>query len=307
MGISVVNGQQLVDFENHSLSVESFDNGAAGGGDFEFGDLHLTNLYDDVWGSWNGFAISNMTDNTTAGWVNQYSAYHGSGKSSSNYAVHYPQGTISLDAVGSIDSFFVNTTAYSAISMRDGDAFAKQFGSPNDASGNPDGTNGEDYLRLWVIGENAGNTLKDSIEFYLADYRFSDNSLDYILDDWAKIDLTSFGFDVATVSFRFESSDVGPWGINTPTYFAIDNIHYSMPAGLQENELKVSVYPNPFVDVLCVSGESGELQILNAEGRCIFKAEHDLYSKVSLPDLANGFYVVQLMNEKGTFVQKVLK
>ena len=191
--------------------------------------------------------------------------------------------------------------------MRDGDAFAKQFGSPNDADGNPDGTNGEDFLRLWIIGSDEGETQKDSIEFYLADYRFADNNLDYILDDWAMIDLTNFGFEVAEVSFRFESSDVGTWGINTPTYFAIDDIYYSLPASIQEVELSVSCFPNPMTDVLIVQGESGELSVLNASGQIVFEALHEQLSQLSVADLQPGLYFVQLTNERGTFVQKVLK
>jgi hypothetical protein len=307
LGSATSVAQNVVDFENHTLSTESYDNGSAGNGDFIFGSLHLTNYYDAGWASWNGFAISNKTDNTTGGWGNQYSAYHGAGKSSTNYAIHYPQGTLSLGTTGSIDSFFVSTTAYSAISMRDGDAFAKQFGSPNDADGNPDGTNGEDFLRLWIIGSDEGETQKDSIEFYLADYRFADNNLDYILDDWAMIDLTNFGFEVAEVSFRFESSDVGTWGINTPTYFAIDDIYYSLPASIQEVELSVRCFPNPMTDVLIVQGESGELSVLNASGQIVFEALHEQLSQLSVADLQPGLYFVQLTNERGTFVQKVLK
>jgi hypothetical protein len=34
--------------------------------------------------------------------------------------------------------------------------------------------------------------MNDSIEFYLADFRFANNSQDYILKTWEYLDLTSF-------------------------------------------------------------------------------------------------------------------
>jgi len=61
------------------------------------------------------------------------------------------------------------------------------------------------------------------VELMLADYRFVDDSLDFILDEWVFLELTGLGI-VSELRFDFESSDVGLYGINTPTYFAIDNL-----------------------------------------------------------------------------------
>ena len=61
LGSATSVAQNVVDFENHTLSTESYDNGSAGNGDFIFGSLHLTNYYDAGSASWNGFAISNKT------------------------------------------------------------------------------------------------------------------------------------------------------------------------------------------------------------------------------------------------------
>ncbi|HEB89007.1 MAG TPA: DUF4465 domain-containing protein, partial [Deltaproteobacteria bacterium] len=43
------------------------------------------------------------------------------------------------------------------------------------------------------------------------------------LDQWVFQDLSSLGL-VKELGFSFESSDVGSFGINTPQYFAIDNL-----------------------------------------------------------------------------------
>ena len=186
------NAQFVEDLESYSLAADTFDNGASQSGDFIFQEWILNNQYDTAWGgSWSGFALSNMMDDTTAGWGNQYSAYPGSGSNgSSNYAVAYLTPEImGVDSTIFIDSLKITNTTYAAISMRDGDAFAKQFGSIYNAQGVVDSTNGEDYFRVWIIGENYAGS-RDSLLFYLADYRFADSALDYIVDDWVNIDLT---------------------------------------------------------------------------------------------------------------------
>ena len=61
------------------------------------------------------------------------------------------------------------------------------------------------------------------MDFYLADFRFADNALDYVVDSWTWVDLSSLGV-VSSLSFSLASSDVGQFGMNTPAYFAMDNL-----------------------------------------------------------------------------------
>ena len=300
-------GQQILDFESVTLSADSYDNGSSSAGDFVFGQLTLSNVYDAQWGSWNGFSISNMSDNATAGFSNQYSAYHGSGKDgSTNFAVYYPQGTISVAQNGVIEGFYITNTTYAAISMRDGDAFAKQFGSPNDANGIPDGTNGEDYFRVWIIGEN-GSGLRDSVLFYLADYRFADDNDDYIVDTWEYVDLTQLSVNAKTVEFLFESSDVGQWGINTPQYFAIDDISYSVTANVAEIPIEVKVYPNPVVDILTVKADDGEIAIYDLNGSKKFSVENKGITEIDMQAFPSGVYFVEVATRQGSAIVKVIK
>lgn len=300
-------GQQILDFESVTLSADSYDNGSSSAGDFVFGQLTLSNVYDAQWGSWNGFSISNMSDNATAGFSNQYSAYHGSGKDgSTNFAVYYPQGTISVAQNGVIEGFYITNTTYAAISMRDGDAFAKQFGSPNDANGTPDGTNGEDYFRVWIIGEN-GSGLRDSVLFYLADYRFADDNDDYIVDTWEYVDLTQLSVNAKTVEFLFESSDVGQWGINTPQYFAIDDISYSVTANVAEIPIEVKVYPNPVVDILTVKADDGEIAIYDLNGSKKFSVENKGITEIDMQAFPSGVYFVEVATRQGSAIVKVIK
>lgn len=306
-----VSAQSVItsDFEEVTLTPESYDNGSAGNGDFNINGIFFSNYYDSDWMSWYGFSVSNITDNITAGWGNQYSAFTGSGRNSANYGVYYPDGTIYYPGNISIDSFYITNTSYAAISMRDGDSFGKQFGSIYDANGDVDGTNGEDYFRVWVICEDEMLSQKDSVEVYLADYRFANSSEDYILDEWLKVDLTSLGFPVATVSFRFESSDMGTWGINTPTYFAVDDVSFSYFEGLAEIEtFNVEAYPNPVSDKLTVTAPKGEIRILSTNGSIVFESKHDGHIQVDMSGLESGIYILEAINEAGNkSIEKIIR
>ncbi len=171
--------------------------------------------------SWSGFAYADTVDTTTAAFSNEFSAYAGGGAGgSANYGVGYVSN---YDAAPRIDfaaplelagASFTNTT-YAALSMLNGDGFAKRFG----------GTSGDDadWLKLSVTGLDAQDAVTGTVDVYLADYRFADNGLDYVLDDWRYVSLGSLG-TVSALTFSMSSSDVGAFGINTPTYFAIDDI-----------------------------------------------------------------------------------
>ena len=82
--------QKPAGFEDLTLDTESYWNGSDGSGSFTSSNLIFKNSYNADWMSWSGFACSNITDNRTKGWSNQYSAIPGSGyKGSANYAVAY--------------------------------------------------------------------------------------------------------------------------------------------------------------------------------------------------------------------------
>jgi hypothetical protein len=305
---SNLTAQTVIDFENVVLNPETYDNGYAGSSNFSMAGFTFSNVYDAAWGSWNGFSISNVTDNTTAGWGNQYSAFPGFGRNSENYGVYYPEGSIQGNSSQAIDSFYISNTTYAAISMRDGDAYGKQFGSIYAADGTTlDGTNGEDFYRVWVIAEGYSG-IKDSVEVYLADYRFTDNSQDYILDSWIKVDLSTFGIYPYLITFRIESSDAGAFGINTPTYFAIDDVYKSPIQGIDENTIfSIDVYPNPVQDLLTVKGKNGILTLKDINGKTMLSENHFGVSILNLQELTAGIYFLELINSKGKAVQKIIK
>ena len=306
-----INAQNLVDFESYPLGTETFDNGISAPGYFMFNDVYLSNTYDTTWGSWTGFSISNITDTISPGWVNQYSSFPGHGSNDSDqYAVFYGSGFLYFLPSESrvFDSIKITNTTYAAISMRDGDAYGKKFGSTTNASGAVDGTNGEDYFKVWIICEGfAGSNDIDSVEFYLADYRFVDNTQDYIVDKWTNIDLTGLGFHVNKISFRFESSDVSAGYINTPTYFAVDDIAYQYLIGVTElKQEEFKVYPNPGTDILQVEGGEGELALFSLKGALLVSQEHDGTSVMDVSNLDRGVYFLRVFNGNGTFMKRVV-
>lgn len=189
------------------------------------------------WGgmtSWYGVAISNQTDNVAEGsHLNQYtSAAGGDVDATGNYAVVFDMnsGGMSMGSDAAItfnitdqainrqvSGCYVTNNTYVLHSMQNGDGFAKKFGG---ADGND-----PDYYKLTATGLDKEGLTTGSLDFYLADFRFDDNSLDYFVEDWTWFDLSELG-RVASVTFSLSSSDVGDYGMNTPAYFCIDNLGY---------------------------------------------------------------------------------
>lgn len=308
-----ISAQTTIDFEDHPLAgAEMHDNGSDGVGAFDFGGTTFDYNYNASGGYFSGFAISNHTDVTTPGYLNQFSAYTGSGADgSSNFAIFYDfynGGINTNDAAVRIDSFEVTNTTYAYLSMRDGDGYGKEFGSIYDADGLEDGTNGEDFFLLTIYAENYDQTEMDSVEFYLADFRFADSTMDYIVDEWNTIDLTGVGFDVATVRFDFASSDTNSWGIKTPAYIAIDNVSTQSVSGLSTKLAdNFSMYPNPAVDVINVNGGNGTIELRNALGQSILSKNHISNTQIDVSDLQQGVYFITLTDDNGTRTKQFVK
>lgn len=210
----------LVTFDDLSLGAESYWNGSDSSGGFVSGSAYFNNNYDAGWDSWDGFSYSNITDTTKEGMAGQFNAITGTGQGgSANYAVGYVGWAgppiVTLDTAGVVDGLYVTNNNSAYYSMLKGDAFAKRFGG---VSGND-----EDWFLLTITGKDAGGAVTDAIEFYLADFRFADNSADFIVNTWKYVDLSSLG-TVKSLEFALDSSDLGSWGINTPAYFVIDSV-----------------------------------------------------------------------------------
>jgi hypothetical protein len=296
---------QVVTFDSFPLAPESHNDESDDNGVIQAGPVTFFTEYDTQYDYWSsGWTYSNMTDVTTAGYANQWSSYAGGGATgSSNFGIYYAgylgtRASIDFGSPTAVASMNVTNNTYAALSMLNGDSYGKQFGSPNNANGTPDGTNGEDFLRLLVIGLDADSVITDTVVFYLADYRAADNSLDYIVNEWKTLDLTPLGL-VRYLAFDFESSDTGAFGINTPTYFAMDNLTYSY-LGVKEEENAISaLYPNPASSTLNIKGEAGTVRIFNAAGSLVMTERTSGNGSFSVESLESGIYLLELSTATG--------
>lgn len=173
--------------------------------------------------SWSGWAYSTVGDRETAGFGNQYAAYPGGAREGAVHAVTFVPSSLMLPAGRRAPvSLSVANTTYAALSMRDGDDFAKPFG---DDPATPDVVESDfpDYFKLTLTGLDPYGTPVGTAEVYLADYR-GEGVGDGIAGDWIDVDLSGWGSDVTEITFSLESTDVGAFGMNTPAYLAVDRL-----------------------------------------------------------------------------------
>lgn len=169
---------------------------------------------------WSGWAFSDKTDATTAGFGNQYSAITGEGADgSANYAVLFGGGYVNVAAGRSVVSMDVTNTTYAYLSMKNGDpyAYSKKFGPG-------------DFFTLHVKGfdgQNGGGGSVGEVDFNLADFL---NGKSTLVNTWQTIDLTSLAAARSLV-FSFTSSDNGDFGMNTPAYAAVDDFRTAASTG----------------------------------------------------------------------------
>lgn len=105
--------------------------------------------------------------------------------------------------------------------------------------------NGNDFYRITITGKDALNGLGSdtgSVTRYLADYRDdkSDNvdaglfsGADYVLNQWLDVDLSLQG-TARSFSIGLETTDIGTFGPNTPSFFAVDNLVLSTASAVPE-------------------------------------------------------------------------
>lgn len=180
-----------------------------------------------------GFFPSRFNDMTSAGVSNQCSVFWrdagtgaGGRRGSQTFcictgyldadATEYSRDTraalhlADLHAEAVFDHVWVTNSTYAALSMMNGDAFAKRFSYSD-----------KDYFKVTATGFRADGSQSGTAEIFLADFRTQTSG--GIVTEWVRFDLWPLGA-VNRIVFNMASSDTGEYGMSTPAYFCMDDL-----------------------------------------------------------------------------------
>lgn len=302
------NSQSLItDFETFTLTTNSFYKDTNSVPFQTQGVLFRHEWANGQFPYWSGgFSYTNKNDTTNGNFMNLYNCRAGKGyNNSEKYATGQNNATMVLKApYDKLDGFYITNTTYAYKSMKNGDQFAKKFG----------GTTGNDpdWFKVTAKGYFAGALKTDSAVFYLADFRFANNSADYIVQNWQWFNTSNLG-EVDSVKFFMYSSDTTGGYINTPAFFSLDEVTISDAyVGLEENNFvnNLRVSPNPFSSLLNINSESkiSSVRIMDVTGKTVyFEEKNDLTKQIDLQFLQAGIYFAEIRSNNYTVVKKIVK
>jgi len=229
---ATVNAQTIVDFEDvgAGLAADSAYRGEDLAGGFTSGPVDFSNNYNPSFDSWNGAAYSNR-NSWTLGGASGFEEFqfgndtvvasqNGSGigaDGSETWGVLFGfapnEARFEIDPAYRLQSLSINNTRTTAHILENGNGAATAFGT------------GDFFevvlnsIRIDIVaGVEEVTVLASSDPISLADGTS-------ILQDWTSIDIEGTAIENASIiGLEFRSSDVGVFGINTPTYLAIDNL-----------------------------------------------------------------------------------
>lgn len=307
-GVEVVITINAATFEDVALNSQGIWQGEEGENEMFSGGWLFTNYYSSYF--WGGFTASNHTDLNQSGLNAQYTSAAGTGyDGSAQYAVAYTYGSqtdvyASDGSAQTVTGCYVTNNLWAYQNMLYGDATATAFGGP---SGND-----PDWFKLTATGKNANGQTVGTTEFYLADYRFSDNNEDYVLNTWEWFDLSVLG-EVATISFSLSSSKNDSYGMVTPAYFCMDDFNGvapEVPNGIVENLANIDVYPNPCEGMLHLSlgnTESFEYSIYDLTGQIVVNGRSQGHETVvDMSHFPAGVYFISVIQDGKRFYNKLI-
>lgn len=261
-------------------------------------------VYDTSFGGYwaNGFAISSMTDTVNGTAANLYSSASGEGSGGSlSYAVvqNNAQFTYHLAGTGFapyLYSMDVNNTFYAKYVMKNGNQFAKKF----------NGTD-KDSFTLWIYQYFSNNTV-DSTRIDLANFTSNNSDEHYILDTWTTVRFNST-IPSDSIKFKLVSSDNGQFGMNTPAFFALDNVKLDVQSSSQpiiNSELKI--YPIPSNGQIFIQGvdldDMIDIQVLDVQGKAISFSR--LPNSIDLIGAPKGVYMLIMQKNDQIWQEKLI-
>ncbi|HQQ93181.1 MAG TPA: DUF4465 domain-containing protein [Bacteroidia bacterium] len=307
------------DFETFSLSPNSyyFDTNSVSFSVQNATFRHQCSKF-TTWFWTGGFSYTNKYDSSTAGFTNLYGVKPLKGyNNSATYVVGQDRGSICLASIqNTLEGFYITNTTFAYKAIRNGSSFSRKFGDTTGTGSGNSITQGSypDYFKLSIKGFKNGSMKPDSVEFYLADYRFTNNNLDYVVDTWQWVNTSVLG-EIDSLVFIMHSSDVGAFGINTPLFFALDNITtrgliQGLQAGFPEAEL--NIYPNPAQDRLFIEYPRETLlnvRLYDIRGKFVLESKpvHQNLSEIDLSALEPGYYELELEGSGFKTFRKIIK
>jgi hypothetical protein len=284
---------------------------------------------------WDGFTVSKSAEanpfpcdtacaNSCNGLDNQFSSITGGGVlgATDPYTVayygfnasYYPYNhcQIKLAEANTICGLYLTNNAYAYKSMKCGDDFARKF-----AFG--------DSLVVTISGYLGGGYV-NTVNYALADFRNAGGA--YIVDAWKFVNLTALG-TVDSLVFEVLTSDVGPYGPNTPMYFCMDQVKVGTGEGCPScpaTDTTHHWFPNPGgnlrvaspVSIAPVTEKTGTLQIAPNPARQYVKITAQSGSRLQVFDVSGVLKHDQVMRsnsetittssfQPGMYVVKVLQ
>lgn len=225
---------QLISFERQALNEEGYWIGSENydGSDDAYGNTSYPNTYTEGmltlnttyttsnFGTyWSGYVISARRSTEfkklTPDQFNSVTGYPHSGE---KFCVVNTFGeTIDINAGtgAEVQSLYYTNSAYTLNSILKGDEYS---GGPFEKG---------DYLTCTITGTREDGSTA-SVVLVLADYRDEDESKHFSVRTWQRVDLTSLG-TVTSLSFSFDGSRKGDYGLNTPAYLCIDDVIIKKP------------------------------------------------------------------------------
>lgn len=305
--------QTIITFEDLELGVDTFWNGIDQSGGFMSQDVFFPNHYvTDFGGYWaGGWALSSRTDVEDASFMNLYSAVTGMGREESQQYVVGQQGTTidlseALMEGQQVTGLYLTNTTYAHGVIRDGNMFSEKFGGE---SGND-----PDFFKLTIKKWKDGVIGTDSVEFYLADYRFEDNSMDYIVDTWEWVDLTALG-EMDSLMFQLTSTDNNDNGMLTPAFFGMDDLTIDEISSTKKaviGNVDLAVFPNPTTEFVTldwsnITTDAANISIFDINGRMFAQWEDVSSSSIlKINHLPKGIYTVRLEMETFYTVKRLM-
>jgi hypothetical protein len=155
-----------------------------------------------------GAVVTNITTTDFKDYTDAYKSAAGGAYAGKNYVVWYADAwtpnVIKLSTPAVVPGMYVCNNVYALNSMKNGDDYA---GKPFEKG---------DWFMLTIGGSLEGKEVNTTVEFYLG------KDTDFVTN-WTYVDLSKLG-KIDELHFSMSGSRTGDYGLNTPTYFCIDNL-----------------------------------------------------------------------------------